>query len=77
MHAVETIAHIDQFGNITLSKPLKVRNQNVRIIILFPEGEEISDDAWLQAAANNPAFDFLQDEEEEIYSLEDGKPLTQ
>lgn len=77
MHAVETIAHIDQFGNITLPKPLKVRNQNVRIIILFPEGEEISDEAWLQVAAKNPVFDFLQDEEEDIYSLEDGKPLAQ
>ena len=77
MHAVETIAHIDQFGNIKLLKPLKVRNKNVRIIILLPEGEEVADEEWLQAAAQNPVFDFLHDEEEDFYSLEDGKPLAQ
>ncbi len=76
MHAVETIAHIDQFGNITLPKPLQLRNKSVRIIILLPEDDQISDETWLQAAAQNPVFDFLQDEEEDIYSLKDGQPLA-
>jgi hypothetical protein len=31
---------------------------------------------WLQAAAKNPAFDFLAEEEEDIYGLSDGKPLS-
>ena len=77
MHALETIAHIDQFGNITLPKPLLLRNQNVRIIILLPEEGQITDTDWLQAAAQNPVFDFLQDEEEDIYSVKDGQPLAQ
>jgi hypothetical protein len=77
MHAVETIAHIDQFGNITLPKPLKVRNKNVRIIILLPEGEEMTDEEWMQSAAQNSVFEFLQDDDEDIYSLEDGRPLAQ
>jgi len=77
MHAVETVARIDQNGNIRLSKPLKLRNQDVRIIILLPENDDITDEVWLQVAIQNPAFEFLHDEGEDIYSLADGKPLVQ
>jgi hypothetical protein len=38
--------------------------------------EEIDDREWLQAAANNPEFDFLKDPEEDIYTLADGKPFN-
>jgi len=30
---------------------------------------------WLQEAAANPAFDFLKDPEEDIYTLSDGRPF--
>jgi hypothetical protein len=30
---------------------------------------------WLKAAASNPAFDFLRDPEQDIYTLEDGRPF--
>lgn len=30
---------------------------------------------WLKAALGNPAFDFLKDPEEDIYTLADGKPF--
>ncbi|MBW4602186.1 MAG: type II toxin-antitoxin system prevent-host-death family antitoxin [Calothrix sp. FI2-JRJ7] len=30
---------------------------------------------WLKAALRNPAFDFLRDPEEDIYTLADGKPF--
>ncbi|ACK70095.1 hypothetical protein PCC7424_1657 [Gloeothece citriformis PCC 7424] len=36
---------------------------------------EDSEQEWLQAAANNPAFDFLNDPEEDIYTLAHGKPF--
>lgn len=32
---------------------------------------------WLQAASKNEAFDFLNDPDEDIYSLRDGKPFDQ
>lgn len=38
--------------------------------------EEIDEQEWLQAAANNPVFDFLKDPEEDIYTLADGKPFN-
>jgi tetratricopeptide (TPR) repeat protein len=37
---------------------------------------DIDDSEWLQAAATNPAFDFLKDPEEDIYTLADGKPFN-
>ena len=30
---------------------------------------------WLQANATNPAFDFLNEPEENVYTLNDGKPV--
>ncbi len=37
--------------------------------------EKWDESEWLQAAARNPAFDFLNDPEEDIYSLADGDPF--
>lgn len=34
---------------------------------------ELAEYEWLKAAARSPAFDFLKDPEEDIYSLTDGK----
>jgi hypothetical protein len=31
---------------------------------------------WLRAAASNPVFNFLHDPEEDIYTLNHGKPLS-
>ena len=41
----------------------------VRINHLPPEDSDISETEWLQAAAANPAFDFLKDPEEDVYIL--------
>lgn len=40
------------------------------------ETGEIPERAWLAAAANNPAFAFLFDPREDIYTPEDGRPFT-
>ena len=47
-------------------------------IVLFPEEEheEFSELEWLHAAATNPAFDFLKDPAEDIYTLTDGRPFN-
>jgi hypothetical protein len=37
--------------------------------------EDISEEDWLHAASRNPVFEFLHDSEEDIYTLEDGKPI--
>jgi len=37
----------------------------------YPQEEE-----WLRAAAANPAFDFLREPQEDIYTLADGRPFN-
>ncbi len=73
--AIETTATIDAEQRLILDEPLpSVRSGRVRVIILLPEEDDIDESEWLKAGGSNPAFDFLK-EEEEIYTLEDGRPL--
>lgn len=77
MKAIEITGKIDNKGILTIDQPLKLHNKQVKIIILIPEEEDEMDDAlWLQAVSSNPAFDFLKEEEEDIYTIEDGEPIT-
>jgi tetratricopeptide (TPR) repeat protein len=41
------------------------------------EEGEIDESEWLRAAATNPAFDFLKEPEEDIYTLDDGRPFNE
>ncbi|MDO8726521.1 MAG: hypothetical protein Q7J35_10680 [Candidatus Methanoperedens sp.] len=35
----------------------------------------IDEKEWLDAVTSNPAFDFLKEPEEDIYTSEDGRPF--
>ena len=75
--AIETTGTIEQSGRITIDETFSVNAPtSVRVIVLFSETEDLSEGGWLQAASTNEAFDFLNDAEEVIYSLADGKPLN-
>lgn len=77
MKAIEIAGKIDEQGLLKIDKPLRLHNKQVKIIILIPEEEDEMDDAlWLQGITFNPAFDFLAEEEEDIYTIEDGEPLA-
>lgn len=43
------------------------------VIILFDEGLDTSKKDWVQTATKNSAFNFLDDEVKDIYTLADGK----
>ena len=76
--AIETTGTIEQSGRITIDETFSVNAPtSVRVIVLFPESEDLNESEWLQAASTNEAFDFLNDPEEDIYSVADGKPLNQ
>ena len=47
----------------------------VRVLVLIPEADEPNEIEWLRAAAASPAFAFLNDEAEDVYSPTDGKPF--
>jgi len=77
MKAIETTGTIDKKGGLLLDIPLRIKEKKVKIIILMPEENELEEEKlWLTSISNNPAFDFLKDKEEDIYSIADGKPLN-
>ena len=77
MKAIETTGIIDKKHQIKLDRPVPLAgNSKVRIIILFSEENDIDEREWLQAASNNPAFDFLREPEEDVYTQVDGKPFN-
>lgn len=76
MTAIEMTGRIDEHHQLQLDGPLPMSGPvRVRVIVLYPVDDEWDETEWLQAAAHNPAFDFLNDPEEDIYSLADGEPF--
>jgi hypothetical protein len=74
--AIETIGTIDAQHHLVLDETLPITGPTrVRVSHLLPEDSDISETEWLQAAAANPAFNFLKDPEEGIYTLSDGGPF--
>ncbi|MDT5122956.1 MAG: hypothetical protein QOC96_2438 [Acidobacteriota bacterium] len=78
IQAIEVQGEIDEQNQLHLDEPLRaVKPGRVRVIILLAEESEMDDEReWLEAAANNPAFAFLHDTEEDIYTAADGKPFN-
>lgn len=66
---------IDRY--LTLDDPLPlVGSQRVRVIVFYSPTEEWDEAEWLGAATRNPAFAYLKDSAEDIYSLANGKPIS-
>lgn len=75
MIAIETTGTIDSTGQLHLSEPLEVAATDVRVMVLLPADNELTDRNWLTAQSQNPAFDFLHDEAEAIYLSTDDIPF--
>jgi hypothetical protein len=78
MEAIEINTKTDNSGHLKLDVPLKKINKRVRLIILLNEEEESFEDekTWLYANSKNSSFDFLNEPDEDIYSLKNGEPLN-
>jgi hypothetical protein len=75
--AVETTGTVDKEHRLVLDEPLPIEGPSrVRVIILLPEDTDIDEKLWVQAARSNPAFEFLTDPAEDIYTAADGKPFS-
>lgn len=75
LKAVELTGTVDERGQLRVNESLEtVRPGPVRVLLLFPE-EDLDEREWLQAASRNPAFDFLNDPSEDIYTGADGRPF--
>ncbi|MDZ7291230.1 MAG: hypothetical protein ONB44_15590 [candidate division KSB1 bacterium] len=77
LRAVETSGTLNEPNRLQLDNALPIKAPcRVRVILLFAEnGDDWNEAEWLKAAALNPAFDFLKDPAEDIYTLEDGRPF--
>ena len=76
MKAIEMTGTIDEKHQLQLDGRLPIPGpMRVRVIVLYPINDEWNETEWLQAAARNPAFDYLKEAEEDIYSLTDGEPF--
>ena len=79
MQAIETTGIINNNNILKIKHKINSQflNKTVRILILFNEEQEsineIDEELWLKSISQNSAFDFLNDSEEDIYSLTDGK----
>ncbi len=73
--AIETTGTIGANRQLTLDEDLPENvSAKVRVIVLVDE-DDLREREWLKAATKNDAFDFLNDKAEDIYTLEDGKPV--
>nr|NQU89633.1 hypothetical protein [Bacteroidota bacterium] len=77
MKAIELKSKTDHVGHLKIDFKLDKKSSNVRIIILYDESNENKDEKlWMKSISSNPAFDFLNDPSEDVYSITDGEPLN-
>jgi len=73
--AIELRGTVNEQHQLQLDDVIPISGpKRVRVIVLYSSEDEYEEEAWIHAAIHNPAFDSLHDPEENIYSIEDGKP---
>ena len=77
MKAIELFSKTDKNGHLKINYPLNRPDSKGRILfLLVDEDEKDEESKWLTSISYNPAFDFLAEEGENIYSLTDGEPFN-
>ncbi|NOY95408.1 MAG: hypothetical protein GXO81_03330 [Chlorobi bacterium] len=78
MKAIEINSKTDKNGHLRIDYQLDKSERNVRILILLEDdlSELDEEKLWMDSISKNPAFDYLNDPAENIYSLEDGEPYN-
>jgi hypothetical protein len=77
MKAIEINSKTDKTGHLRINYKLDKSERNVRVLILINDdiSELDEENIWLNSISTNPAFDFLSDSSEDIYSIKDGEPF--
>lgn len=77
MKAIEINSKTDKEGHLKIDYQLDTTNSNVRVLILLEDNSDADEEeVWMDSISKNPAFEFLEDESEDIYSLNDGEPFS-
>jgi len=79
MKSIEINTKTDKEGHLKINYPLNKKDKKVRVIILLDEQIDDIDEEkkWLNSIQSNPAFDFLKEPSENIYTLTDGEPFNE
>ena len=79
MKSIEINTKTDKEGHLKINYPLNKKDKKVRVIILLDEQNDDIDEEkkWLNSIQSNPAFDFLKEPSENIYTLSDGEPFNE
>lgn len=76
LNAIELTGTVDENNQLRLDERLPIPGpRRVRVIVLYSEDRDWEEGEWLYTAARSPAFDFLRELREDIYTREDGKPF--
>jgi hypothetical protein len=76
MKAIEINSKTDKNGDLKINYHLHVSDCKVRVLLLIEEETDQEEEkVWINAISKNPAYSFLNDPAEDIYSINDGKPL--
>lgn len=78
MKAIEIVTKTDKKGHLKKDYKLDNSNKDVHVLILLDEdiSEKDEERLWLNSISKNPAFDFLNEPVEDVYSLDDGQPFN-
>ncbi len=76
MKAIEIFSKTDKNGHLKIDYKLNKAEKNVRVLILLEEEyPELEEKIWLNSISKNPAFDFLKDSAEDVYTINNGEPF--
>jgi hypothetical protein len=82
MNAIEATGIINNNNILKINKTFSKEffNKSVRVLIMFPDkninkSKDIDEELWMKSISGNHAFDFLNEPDEDIYKLTDGKPF--
>ncbi|MBU2650157.1 MAG: hypothetical protein KKA81_04420 [Bacteroidetes bacterium] len=78
MKAIEFNSTTNKEGYLEIRYRLGEKGKKVRVLILLEDdaGETEEERLWLKSMDENPAFDFLKEPEQDIYSPSDGEPIN-
>lgn len=77
MKVIEINSKTDKKGHLKIDYQLDKSDSNVRLLILIDDNSDNDEEEiWIEAISSNPAFDFLMDNSEDIYSINDGEPFN-
>ena len=76
MKTIEITSKTDSKGNLKIDYQLDMSDSKVKVLILIEDNKEDEEEKIrMDSISNNPAFGFLKEKSEDIYSLNDGEPF--